>query len=79
MSDLIHNDRSFVSFELVLIKVVMYLLIFISDVNVVKLFINESGIIQKKLDRNLKLRSIDFDLFRICKRKNVQDAPNVLT
>ena len=33
--DLIYNDRSFVNFELSLVKVVMYLLIFISDVDVV--------------------------------------------
>ena len=35
LSDLIHNDRSFVNFKLFLVKIVMYLLIFISDVNVV--------------------------------------------
>ena len=35
LSDLIHNDRSFVIFELYLVLVAMYLLIFISDVDVV--------------------------------------------
>ena len=35
LSDLIYNYRSFVNFELSLVKVVMYLLIFISDVDVV--------------------------------------------
>ena len=40
LSDLIYNDRSFVNFKLsliivVMIKVVMYLLIFISDVDIV--------------------------------------------
>ena len=35
LSDLIYNDRSFVNFELSLVKVVMYLFIFISDVDVV--------------------------------------------
>ena len=46
--DLIHNDNSFVNFELYLAKVVIYLLIFISNVNVELLFIKESFIIQKK-------------------------------
>ena len=32
---LIYNDRSFINFELSLVKVVMYLLIFISDVDVI--------------------------------------------
>ena len=35
LSDLICNDHSFVNFKLSLIKVVMYLLIFMSDVNIV--------------------------------------------
>ena len=35
LSDFIHNDRSFVNFELYLVKVVMYLLIFISYVDVI--------------------------------------------
>ena len=49
LSDLIYNDRSFVNFELFLVNVFMYLLIFISDVDVVWLFINESGIIKKNI------------------------------
>ena len=49
LSNLIYNDRSFVNFELSLVKVVMYLLIFISDVDIVRLFINKSGIIQQKI------------------------------
>ena len=35
LSDLIYNNYSFVNFELSLIKIVMYLLIFISDVHVI--------------------------------------------
>ena len=35
LSDLIHYDRSFVKFELFLVKVVIYLQNFISDVNVI--------------------------------------------
>ena len=35
LSDIIYNDRSFVNFKLSLVKVVMYLLIFISDVNII--------------------------------------------
>ena len=45
--DLIHNDRSFVNFELYLVKVIMYLLILISDIDVVWFFINELNIIKK--------------------------------
>ena len=41
LSDLIYNDRSFVNFELSLVKVVMYSLIFISNVDVVWFLINE--------------------------------------
>ena len=48
LSDLIHNDRNFVNCELFLVKIVMCLLIFVSDIDVIKLFINESRIIQKK-------------------------------
>ena len=49
LSDLIYNDRSFVNIELYLIKIVMYLLTFISNVDVVWFFINESGFIKKRL------------------------------
>ena len=52
--DLIYNDRSFVNFELSLVKIAMYLLIFISDVDIVWLFINESGIIKKKKAKHEK-------------------------
>ena len=48
LSDFIYNNYSFVNFELSLVKVIMYMLIFISNVDVVWLLINESGIIQKK-------------------------------
>ena len=55
ISDLIYNDRSFVNFELSLVKIVMYLLILISDIDVVWLFINKSGIIKKKfLTKNIR-------------------------
>ena len=47
LSYLIYNDRSFVNFELSLIKVIMYLLIFICDVDIVFLFINKSDILLK--------------------------------
>ena len=46
--DLVHNDHNFVNFELYLVKVVMYLLVFISDLNVIWLFNNELVFIQKK-------------------------------
>ena len=52
LSDLIYNDRSFVNFELSLVEVVMYLLIFISDVDVAWFFINEPCIIKKSLFYN---------------------------
>ena len=35
LSDIIYNDRGFVNFELYLVKIVIYLLIFNSDVDVV--------------------------------------------
>ena len=56
LSDLIHNDCSLVNFELFLVKIVMYLLIFIYDVDVVCLFINESGIIKKNVNTKRVLR-----------------------
>ena len=47
LSDLIYNNRSFVNFELSLIKIIIYLLILISEVNVVCLFINQYCFIKK--------------------------------
>ena len=62
MSDLIYNDRNFVSFELSLVKVVIYLLIFISDVNVVRLFINESRYYSKTFNIISRISNVFIDL-----------------